>query len=112
MKAIVLAAGMGTRLGSHTDEKPKCMVSLAGKPLLERQLEVLRRVADEIVIVRGYLASVIEFNKIRYYENPEYRSTGIVASLMCARDELDDDCLVCYSDIVYEPYVAEAMKRR
>lgn len=109
MRAIVLAAGMGTRLSSHTEEKPKCLVELVGKPLLARQLEVLRTVADDIVIVRGYLASAIEFPDVRYYENPDYRSTGIVASLMCARDELAGDCLVCYSDIVYEPCVARAI---
>jgi len=109
MKAIVLAAGMGTRLGPHTTEKPKCMVPLAGKPLLERQLEVLRLVADEIVVVRGYLGEAIRIADVRYYENPNYRSTGMVASLMCAREELGDDCLICYSDIVYEPRVAEAV---
>jgi len=107
MKAIVLAAGMGTRLGPYTDQKPKCMVPLAGKSLLERQLEVLRTVADEIVIVRGYLGAAIDFSGVRYCENPNYRSTGIVGSLMSAREELEEDCLVCYSDIVYERRVAK-----
>ena len=83
------------------------MVPLDGKPLLECQLKVLRTVADDIVIVRGYLSEAIDFPGVRTCENKNYCSTGIVGSLMSAREELDEDCLVCYSDIVYEPQVAE-----
>ncbi len=105
MKAIVLAAGTGSRLGEYTKEKPKCMVPLAGKPLLEYQLEALRTITDDIVIVRGYMAHLINYPGIRYYENVEYATTNMVGSLMAARAEFEGDCLLCYSDIVYEPRI-------
>lgn len=110
MKAIVLAAGMGSRLGEHTKDKPKCLVPLNGKPLLEYQLEVLRTIADDIVIVRGYMGQLINYPDVRYVENPEYATTNMVGSLMAARSELEGDCLLCYSDIVYEPRVLECMR--
>lgn len=111
MKAIVLAAGMGSRLGEHTKEKPKCLVPLAGKPLLEYQLEALRTITDDIVIVRGYMGHLINYPGIRYYENADYANTNMVGSLMAARSEFEGDCLLCYSDIVYEPRVLDQIQK-
>ena len=109
MKAIILAAGMGSRLGEHTKDKPKCLVPLNGKPLLEYQLEALRTIVDEIVIVRGYMGESIKYPNVRYVDNPEYATTNMVGSLMAARSEFEGDCILGYSDIVYEPRILESM---
>jgi choline kinase len=103
MRAIILAAGRGSRLGLLTGDKPKCLVELGGMSLLERQLEALREVTDDIVIVRGYAAARISARGVRYVDNADYASRNTVDSLMKARELFEGDCLVCYSDLVYEP---------
>ena len=61
MKAIILAAGMGTRLGKYTEDLPKCMLNFNGKPLIEQQVETLRRCGiTDITIVRGYMPDKIK----------------------------------------------------
>ncbi len=104
MKAIILAAGMGTRLGNYTKELPKGMLHFLGKSLIERQIETLREAGiNDIIIVRGYMPEKIDFQHIRYYLNQEYATTNMVVSLMAAEAELNDEVLVCYSDIIFEP---------
>src|SRR3569623_441699 len=74
MKAIIVAAGRGRRLGPETAEIPKCMVSVGGKPILHRQLEAMRAAgATEFVVVRGYLGERIRAPgfALRFVENPE-----------------------------------------
>ncbi len=110
MKAIILAAGMGTRLGKYGKGKPKCLLEFEGMTLLERQIMTLRTagVAD-IVVVRGYEAEQILLKGIRTYDNREYASTNMVASLLCAREELEGEILICYGDILYEKRVIKAL---
>ena len=114
MRAIILAAGEGKRLRPLTDDRPKCMVELAGKPLLAHQLESLRRAGvGPITIVTGYRPESIAALGYDTRHNPDFASTNMVATLMCAADLLDggDDVLVAYSDIVYEPRVVSAIAR-
>lgn len=111
MIAIVLAAGLGSRLGSLTADVPKGLVSLAGRSLLERQLEVLHGVGiRDMTIVTGHRPEAIEALGYPTRHNPNHASTNMVASLLCAADRLKsgEDVLVTYADIVYEPRVAQA----
>jgi L-glutamine-phosphate cytidylyltransferase len=104
MRAIILAAGRGSRMEHLTDERPKCLVNFRGKPLIEWQLEAIRSAGiKEIAIVTGYrnelLASynLVEFHNLRWYE------TDMVSSLACAEKWLKaEPCVVSYSDIYYE----------
>ena len=108
MKAIILAAGMGTRLDKYTKDLPKCMLNFNGKTLIERQVETLRACGiNEIVIVTGYMGNKIKIKNIKYYHNANYANTNMVASLLCAEKEFDDDVLVCYGDIIYEKRIAK-----
>jgi len=104
-KAIIVAAGRGRRLGTETDEIPKCMVKVGGRPILHRQLEALRAAgASDLVIVRGYLGDRIaapEPSRPRFVENPGWAQNNILASLMYAEDELSGGFLFSYSDIVF-----------
>lgn len=103
MKAIILAAGMGTRLGEYTKNLPKGMLEFNGKSLIEHQINTLKSVGvNDIVIVRGYKSEKINFSGVRYYDNLDYENTNMVESLFCAESEMDDDLIVCYSDIIYE----------
>lgn len=111
MRAVILAAGEGTRLRPFTLDRPKCLVELAGRPLLTWQMDALRVAGvDDVTIVTGYRADQITVGRRRVH-NPRYDHTNMVTSLMCARDAFDgtDDVLIAYSDIVYEPRLVEAL---
>ncbi len=102
MKAIILAAGRGSRMGGLTENQPKCFTLLHGKRLIEWQLDALRSAgAKEIGIVRGYLGDTFHYDTT-YFENPRWAETNMLMSLCAARDWLANDaCIVSYSDIVY-----------
>ena len=108
MKAIILAAGQGTRLRPLTDDKPKCLVELAGKPLLEHQLATLRvGGVDDIYIVGGYRADQLQRPGITLHINERYAKTNMVATLFAAEAVMtgESDLIIAYGDIVYEPRV-------
>ena len=103
MKAIILAAGQGTRLKKYTENLPKGMLSFMGKTIIERQIETYRACGiEKIVIVRGFAADKINYLNVTYYDNKEYESTNMVESLLTAKSEFDDDVIVSYSDILFE----------
>lgn len=113
MKAIILAAGRGSRLNKYTEALPKGMLPLAGKPILQRIVETLRKAGiKDMSIVKGYQAEKISFKGVKYYENPDWANTNMVASLFCAEKEFDgsDDILVCYADTIHEPRVIKQIK--
>ncbi|MDD5146005.1 MAG: phosphocholine cytidylyltransferase family protein [Candidatus Pacebacteria bacterium] len=114
MKAIILAAGMGTRLGKYAKNLPKGMLRFFGKTLIERQIEVLRKCGiNDIVIVKGYMSDKINFGGIKYYTNNNFANTNMVETLFRAEQEMDTDFLVLYSDIIYEKKVLlEVLKSR
>lgn len=112
MKAIILAAGQGTRLRPLTNDRPKCMVALKGKPLLDHQLEVLSALGvEDRHIVAGYLAECIERPGLQKHLNPAYASTNMVRTLFCAADLMTgaEDILITYGDVVYTEQVLETL---
>jgi L-glutamine-phosphate cytidylyltransferase len=103
-KAIIVAAGRGRRLGPETDEIPKCMVRVGGRPILHRQVDALRDAgATDFVVVRGYLGERIAAPNVslRFVENRAWAENNILASLMHAEAELPSGFLFSYSDIVF-----------
>lgn len=109
MKAIILAAGQGTRLKKYTENLPKGMLSFQGKTIIERQIETYRRCGiEDIIIVTGFAADKINYADIKYYKNEDFASTNMVESLMAAKSEFTEDVIVSYSDILFE----EKMLRR
>jgi choline kinase len=112
MRAIVLAAGEGTRLRPYTLDRPKCLVELGGKPLLVHQVEALETAGVEaITVVTGYRADQIEALGYRTAHNPDYATTNMVTTLMCAAELLDGaaDVVIAYADLVYEPRVVRRL---
>jgi choline kinase len=90
-------------MGKLGDERPKCLVELAGHPLLARQVAALRRGgATEIGIVRGYRADRFDFPGLRYFDNPRWSETNMVMSLVAAGEWLrQGPVIVSYADIFY-----------
>jgi len=103
MKAIILAAGRGSRMKAETEERPKCMVELAGRSLLNWQLDSLKGAGvEKIAVVTGYLAERFSIPGITYFNNPRWEETNMVVSLVSASEWLREDaCLISYADIVY-----------
>jgi choline kinase len=107
---IVIAAGRGIRMRPHTDERPKCMLPINGRPLLSFTLDALREAGcARIVVVTGHLADLIDAPGCTLVHNHEYPHNNILHSLMFAREAFDDDLLISYSDIVVEPSVHRAL---
>lgn len=111
MKAIILAAGQGTRLMPLTAAKPKCMVEFRGLPILDHILKSLRQCAiDKIVVATGYKADAIDRSGVKKIYNKNYSTTNMVATLFETVSEWDDDLVVSYSDIIYKAEVLMQLK--
>lgn len=110
MKAIILAAGQGTRLKKYTENLPKGMLSFMGKTIIERQIEMYRNCGiDKIIVVRGFAADKIQYEGVTYYMNKDYANTNMVESFMTAEREFDDDIILSYSDILFEEKMLKSM---
>lgn len=114
---IILAAGRGSRLGSLATDRPKIMVELEGRTLLSHQIATLRASGiSEIHIVLGHGADFVrqhpDAQGLTCWENPDHRTTNMVASLLCANGPLraDTDLLVAYGDLVYEHRLVAALR--
>jgi len=103
MKAIILAAGRGSRMKDLTNDRPKCLVELDGETLLSRQVHALRNGgATEIAIVSGYRSEMLADNADRYFHNSRWAETNMVSSLATAAEWLlESPCVISYSDIFY-----------
>ena len=110
LKAIILAAGEGTRLRPYTLDRPKCLVEVGGLSLLDRQLAVLASEAiHPIVLIGGYRVEMLKRPGIELRINPRYAETNMVWTLFCAEDDLEGDVLLCYGDIVYSREILQAL---
>lgn len=111
MKAIILAAGRGSRMKDLTEERPKCLVELRGKSLLDWQLEALRVAGvKEIAIVTGYKRELLAKGELVEFHNARWADTNMVSSLACADQWLKSEpCIVSYSDIFYGPAAVQSL---
>jgi L-glutamine-phosphate cytidylyltransferase len=111
MKAIILAAGRGSRMKNMTDEAPKCLIELRGKSLLEWQLKALSEAGiTEIAIVTGYKHELLLDRGLVCFHNQRWAETNMVSSLSCAHEWLQaEPCIVSYSDIFYESSAVESL---
>ena len=120
MQAIILAAGMGKRLGRYTKDATKCMVPVNGKTLIEYAIEsLIQNNIKKLIIVVGYKSQILidfissKFNetnlngmKIEYIENKVYDKTNNIYSLYLACNELvKDDTILLESDLIFKPEI-------
>lgn len=107
MKAIILSAGQGSRLGHLVDDRPKCLIDFSGRTLLDRQLDTLAaNGVEEAVVVTGFHDDLVSAAiaarsggpKVRTVFNPFYKVADNTGSLFMAREELAGDCLVWNGD--------------
>lgn len=116
-KAILIAAGMGRRLGPYTEDRPKCLVEVAGRKMVHRALDALRSIGvKQFIIIHGYLgerlmAALANEPDVTFIANPDYTRNNILLSLMCAEAAMEGGFFCSYSDIVYRPEVALALSK-
>jgi choline kinase len=117
MKAIILSAGQGSRLGHMVDDRPKCLIDFNGRSLLDRQLETLEaNGVHEAVVVTGFHDELVNEAitrrsggpAVRTIFNPFFKVADNTGSLFMAREELTGDCLVWNGDTL----VSRALMRR
>ena len=108
--AIILAAGFEKELLPLIEEKPKTMLDIKGKSILERQVNCFNQLnIKDIVVVRGYQKEKIDLPNIRYYDNDDYEKTYILHSLFLAQEEMKDRVVVSYGDILFEEVVLQKL---
>ena len=118
MKALILAAGLGARMGVLTENLPKCMVKVTGEEtIIDRQLRQLSQAGiTEIVITTGAHGKILEDHcksldmpalQIRFVENPRFQETNYIYSIYLAREFLSDDILLLHGDLVLEDGIIE-----
>jgi len=109
-KAIIVAAGLGSRLSQLTKETPKCLLELNGKSILQHQLDAYRsNGVNDISVVRGYKKEKINLPGLKYYDNIDFVNNNILNSLFYAEQELQDNVIVSYSDIIFAPRIVERL---
>lgn len=118
MKAIVLAAGVGSRLRPLTDSRPKCLVEVGGRPIIDWQLSAYEAVGiAEVTVVAGYMAERIqEFCSARSYRgrlqvlvNDRYQTTNNLFSLAQALEVTDCPAFISNADVVFDAEVVRGM---
>lgn len=114
MKAIILAAGAGKRLGKFGRKTPKCLIKFGDKSIIERQIDALKSNGiEDISVVVGYHADKVKkklLNKdIKFYLNKVYENTGLLESLFKAKNELDDEIILVYGDVAFKPEVIKSL---
>lgn len=109
MRALILAAGIGSRLHPLTNNVPKCLVAAGEKPLIQHQIDALRSCGvEDIVLVVGYQGPQVRErlgSSVRYIENQAFRTTNSIFSLYLAREELNTDLVLFNCDILFHKSV-------
>ena len=110
MKAIVIAAGEGSRMGNLTQNIPKSLVMVNGKSIIERQLSILKQNGIlDIIIVTGPHHEKFNFKNVVYVIDLDYKKHNTLSSLMTARDYMNDEIITTYSDQIFDEKIMESI---
>ena len=105
-QAIILGASRGSNFANLTNDKPKIMLPIGGKPLLRRTVDKCKkRGIDNIVVVAGYKAESINVSGIEVVVNKDYATTGELSSLNTACKVFTDDMVIMYGDLLFRSYI-------
>ena len=109
--AVILAASRGLSLGALTEEKPKALLEISGKPLLYRQVDILNNIGvKNITVVRGYKKETINAPNLHYVDNDDYHSTKELVSLQQGINHIDDKILlVSFGDVLFKKYIPTSL---
>ena len=109
-KALIVAAGLGSRLKNHTENLPKCMLDFGGKTLLQRQTQAYKDCGvDNITVIRGYKKNKINYKNLNYIDNTDYENNNILNSIFYGEEEINGNVIIAYSDILFESTVVKRL---
>ena len=110
MKVIFLAAGCGKRLGDLTKTLPKCLLKINGKSILERDMDAfLKNGVTDFIVITGPNQNQFNFQNIHYIQDLNYEHHDVLGTLMEARNFLDDDIIISYTDIIYDESIVKSL---
>lgn len=113
VQAVLLAASRGIELGEFTQDRPKCMLELSGKSLLERIRDSFYTGGiNDITVVRGYHKQVVNVPHLNYVDNDDFETTGELFSLYCGLQSVaqgEKDWIVSYGDVLFKKYVLQML---
>tara|TARA_B100000029_G_C17453739_1_gene915939 strand:+ start:201 stop:950 length:750 start_codon:yes stop_codon:yes gene_type:complete len=108
MKALILAAGAGSRLNEITGGSPKSLIDINGTPLIQRQIDLLKKNnVDDIIIIRGFKANEFQLEDVTYVDDTKFDEHDQLGSLISAEAQLNDDLLITFGDIVFDENIIE-----
>ncbi len=111
--AVVLAATRGQGLETLTEERPKVMLPIGGKPLLQRLVETFKQQGiHRITVVAGYKPEAIDIGGIHMVLNRDHAQSGELASLACAAEAISDDTVISYGDLLFRRYILRGLLDR
>jgi len=103
MKAIIIAAGEGSRMGKLTQNIPKPLIMINGKSIIERQLSILKQNGIlDIIIITGPHHEKFNFKKIKYIRDDNFLEHDQLGSLISAKKEISGDVILLFADIIFE----------
>ncbi len=103
MRALIIAAGAGKRIGRFAEELPKSLIDINGKSILENQVSLFRKnYINDIVVITGPYKEKFKFENLTYVNDSDYPKHDILGSLMAAKNYINDEVLITYSDIAFE----------
>ena len=110
MKAIILAAGDGSRMGKLTQNIPKPLVILNGKSIIERQLSILKKIGiTKIYIITGPHNEKFNLKNVVFVNDLDHKKHDILGSLITARDYINDEIIITYSDQIFDEKIMESI---
>ena len=108
MYVIIIAAGSGERISDDIKNTPKSLIDVNNKPIIEYQIDVLKQMKlDHIVVITGSNNEKFELKNVQYIKDVNYNEHDILGSLMEAKDYIKNDVLILYSDIIFEAKIIE-----
>ncbi len=109
-KAVILAASQGSEFGSLTEDKPKAMISLFGRPILCNIIDTFNSCGiRDISVVVGYRKEKVNLPNINIIENQDFDETGILVSLQKAMKQIEGECVIAFGDVLFEQEILEQL---
>ena len=107
---IFLAAGHGKRLGNLTKILPKCLLDINGKSILERDMDAFSQNGiNDFVVITGPNPEKFNFKNVNYIQDLNYENHDVLGTLMEAKEFLNNDVIVSYTDIVYDESIVKSI---
>ena len=108
MKAIIIAAGTGTRLGKNESKLPKALLEVNAQTILSRQIAILKKMGiEEIIVITGPYAEKFPSIDVTYVNDRDHDEHDILGSLIVAKDYIEGDTVITYSDILFDAITLE-----